>query len=85
MDDLSYEALSEQERIAIIDGRLKQLEAQHFEQGLNRRSLLQASDVDGQAKEQQLAEIEAALRSLQGAIDLHRAERRNLTRDAGGG
>lgn len=82
MQAMTYELLSEHDRVEIIEARLKQLESEHFQQGLNRRSLDLATDVDEHTKAQQLAEIDTAIGSLEAAIQLHRAERAQLVNGA---
>jgi hypothetical protein len=75
---IEYELLSVEDRLEIIRSRLRQLEAEHFQQQLNRRSLEQAMDGDGEARNAQLVETDAALESLERAIELHRVERAAL-------
>lgn len=82
---MKYEALTPQQLLQIVDGRLAQYEAQHYETSLNRMTLEQANDVSPEDKAQQLEQMERVLKSLESSIALHRQERSRHGSGAGGG
>jgi SMC interacting uncharacterized protein involved in chromosome segregation len=73
-----YEQLSPEQRAEIIDRRLAQYEAEHFEHSLNRKALASATDLDEGDKQRQLQQIDLVLENLARSIELHRAERAQL-------
>ena len=73
-----YEALTDQQRVEIIDSRLAQYEAEHYSAQLNRMPLEQATDIADADKHQQLAQIARVLESLETSIAIHRDERARI-------
>jgi hypothetical protein len=75
---MEYRSLSPEERVQIVDGRLKQLEAEHYTTALNRRSLESATDMTPEDQSRLLAESDEKLETLERAIEIHRRERAEL-------
>jgi hypothetical protein len=73
-----YEALTDQQRVEIIDSRLAQYEAEHYSAQLNRMTLERATDIAEADKHQQLAQIARVLESLETSIAIHRDERARI-------
>ncbi len=72
--NFEYERLGPEQRAQIIERRLQQYEAEHFEHSLNRKALEQATDLAAEEKVRQLAQIDTALENLERSIELHRVE-----------
>lgn len=81
-NDFRYEALSADQRFQIVERRLQQYEAEHFEHSLNRRALSDATDVTEEERAQQLDQIDRTLDNLARSIELHRSERDRLAASA---
>lgn len=75
MSTFDYDTLSESERLAIVTGRLKELEADHYGNTLMRKSIEQATDVAESDKAAMLQGVDEKLHTLERAISVHRAER----------
>ncbi|MEA2443117.1 MAG: hypothetical protein QOJ12_409 [Thermoleophilales bacterium] len=80
-DQLEYEYLGPEERLQIVESRLRQYEAEHYSHSLNRRALELSVDVRDEDKRIQLAQIDQRLASIESSIELHREE---LARTRGG-
>ena len=73
-----YEDLTAADRLAIVTGRLRELESEHFSNALMRRSIEQAPDVDESGRDALLAETDQKLATLERAIAVHREEKARL-------
>ncbi|HEX8101854.1 MAG TPA: hypothetical protein VF533_04540 [Solirubrobacteraceae bacterium] len=70
-----YDTLTPEDRLGIVQERLRQLEAEHYNAALTRRAAEQASDVGAEQRDEMLRRIDAQLQTLEAAIRLHRDER----------
>ena len=75
---LRYETLTVDERFAIVEARLRELEADHYANSLMRKSIQQATDVQDAEREQMLIAADNKLETLERAIAVHRQERDGL-------
>jgi hypothetical protein len=73
-DQLTYEYLGPDERLQIVESRLRQYEAEHYSHSLNRRALELAVDLPEDEKHAQLRQIDQRLASIERSIELHRDE-----------
>ncbi|MEA2495168.1 MAG: hypothetical protein QOJ29_3079 [Thermoleophilaceae bacterium] len=71
---LSYQYLSPEEQVQIVESRLRQYEAEHYSHLLNRRALERSVDLPDEDKRLQLAQLDQRLESIERSIELHRDE-----------
>lgn len=68
-----YRQLTPDDQVKILEARLQQYEAEHFEHSLNRESLAQATDVTDDERRHELDRLDRRLRSIEASIEVHRA------------
>lgn len=74
-DGFEYETLTQEDRLGIIQERLRQLEAEHYNAALTRRAAERATDVPEEQRAEMVRRLDAQLDTLEEAIRLHREER----------
>jgi hypothetical protein len=81
----SYEQLTPQDRVRLVEERLRQLEADHYTHVLARQAGEQASDVAPEQRVEMLDRLAAQIDTLEAAIRVHRRERDDLLESAPSG